>query len=222
MDVQERRAQSRLAGTAAIAGAVTMMAGAALWGSSGTDLWAALDGGDLATYLRDAGAVRDQLVANLSLWIVGTIVLGFAAGVVTDLPGRGSGFRRAARTCYYTGVPVVVASYMMMLVVVVRIAPDVSDTSLRIAEIVGWTAIRLDDLATALMIGIGPLFLALHGRHTWAPRWLLNWSYLTTVLGAFSIVVLYFPGMSKYGFPVIPVGVFWMLAAGIVLRRSGG
>ena len=61
--------KERLGGYIAIAGTVIMLIGAALWGTSGTDLWATLDSGDMAGYLAAAAATKGQLVANLTVWI---------------------------------------------------------------------------------------------------------------------------------------------------------
>jgi ABC-type transport system involved in cytochrome c biogenesis permease subunit len=107
-----------------------------------------------------------------------------------------------------------------MMALVVLIAPDTSDTAVYIARVVGWLGARADDIATALFLGAGPLFISLAGHGDWVPRWLLRWSYLAFFCGLLSIVVLYFPGMSQYGFVIVPVGMGWMVAAGIVLLRK--
>lgn len=216
---KNRKTATRLGAYTAISGSIIMLIGAALWGTSGTDLWATLDGGDLAAYLVASGAVKTQLVANLTFWIVGVLILSLTGWVLADLSPQNSLFSTATRACYSTAVPMVVISYLAMLSVVVQIAPDASATAIAIAEVIGWIGVRADDIATALMIGVGPLFISLAGKGDWVPRWLQRWSYITTALGLFSIVVLYFPGMVKYGFMVIPAGVFWMIAAGIVLLR---
>jgi hypothetical protein len=107
-----------------------------------------------------------------------------------------------------------------MLAIVVQLAPEVSSTTVAIARVAGWIGARLDDIATALMIGIGPLFISLAGRGTWVPAWLLGWSWLAALLGALSIVVLYVPGLRGVAFLVVPVGVGWMVAAGAVVGRG--
>ncbi len=210
----------RLAGYTAAGGAIIMLIGAALWGTSGTDLWAALESGDMAGYLVAIAGVEAQLVANLTLWLLGVITLGVAGMLITDLCQQRRHLARVGLTCFRTAVPLVVVSYIAMLAVVVQLGGATDQTSVAIAEVVGWFGARADDLATALMIGAGPLFIALAGRDEWVPTWLLRWGYVAGAVGLFSLVCLYIPGMGPYGFAIIPIGVFWMIAAGVVLLRG--
>jgi hypothetical protein len=210
---------ARLGGLAAIGGALAMIIGAILYFSSGADLWAAVDGSDMAAYLTAAGGVKAQLVANLTFWIVGVLVLGTAWQAMIRLDGQRSVPARVAGVFAATAVPLVIVSYIAMMVLVVKIAPNTSPTSIALANVVGWVAIRADDLATALLVGFAPFFLALAGRKTWMPTWLARWGYLAGVVGLFSLVVLFIPGLSQLGFLIVPVGVGWMIAAGVVLLR---
>ena len=196
--------------------------GAILWGTSGADLWVALDSGDVAGYLAAAGAVQAQLIANLTLWMVGVLILGMAGVALANLCVQRPLLAQMALVCIRTGVPLVLVAYIAMLALVVQIAPDTSATSVAIAQVVGWIGVRADDLATALMIGAAPLFLSLAGRDEWAPVWLVRWGYLAGVIGLLSLVVLYIPPLRGLGFIIIPVGVAWMIAAGIVLLRRSG
>lgn len=210
---------ARLGAYAAIAGTVTMLAGAALWGTSGTDLWAALDTGDMAGYLQAAGAVQAQLVANLVVWIIGLMLLGFAGTMLAQLPTRRPALSDAALLCYRTGVPLGIISYFAMLAVVVQIAPDASPMAVNSAEIIGWFGARADDLATALILGLGILFFSMAGKGTWAPGWLVVWGYVAGLVSLLSLVFLFVQGMAAYGFLILPVGMGWLLAAGVVLLR---
>ncbi len=210
---------TRLAGLTALGGAIIMIVGAALYFGSGADLWAAVDGGDMAGYLTAAGEVKAQLVASLSIWIVGVLVLGTAWNSIVPLCARRPVLARIAGVCAAAAVPLVIVSYIMMLALLVQIAPDSSDTSVAVANVVGWVGIRADDLATALLIGFAPFFISLAARGEWMPKWLGMWGYLAGIVGLSSLVVLYVPGMSGAGFLIVPVGVGWMLAAGIVLLR---
>ena len=219
MDLKNVGHAAQLGAYTALGGTVIMLIGAALWGTSGTDLWAALDSGDMAGYLATAGAVKGQLVANLTVWIVGVLVLGVAGRVLVQLCTRRQSLALAALVCISTAVPLVVISYIAMMALVVQIAPDTSATSVAIANVVGWIGTRADDLGTALIIGFTPLFLSLAGREEWVPTWLARWGYLAGVIGLFSLVVLYFPGLTAFGFAILPVGMGWMLAAGVVLLR---
>lgn len=214
------RSTIQLGGYAAIVGCVTMIVGAALWGTSGTDLWAALDNGAMAGYLVATEAVKSQLVANLSVWILGVLVLGVAGSTLAALCTQRRPLAKVALVCYQTAVPLAIASYIAMLAVVVLLSGESSATAVSMAEVVGWMGARADDLATALIIGIGPLLISLAGRDEWVPTWLLRWGFLAGAVGIFSIFVLYLPGMSKFGFIILPIGMGWMIAAGVVLLRQ--
>jgi hypothetical protein len=129
-----------------------------------------------------------------------------------------------ATYCYWTGVPLVLASYVAWLAVVVQVAPDTSPAAVLITETVGWFASRADWVATILIVGIGPTFLSAAGRGEWVPTWLARWGALTACAAALNAVAMLTggAGLSTYGFLIIPLGVGWMLAAGIVLARGGG
>ena len=210
----------RLGGYTAIAGAVTMVIGAILWGTSGTDLWAALDSGDMAGYLVATASVKTQLVANLSVWILGVLILGVAGTMMAEMCQRRRVLAQIGLISFRTAVPLVLVSYIAMLAVVVQLSGATDTTAVAIAEVVGWIGARADDLATALIIGAGPLFISMAGHGEWVPTWLLRWSYLCGVAGVLSIAFLYIPGMVAYGFIIIPIGVGWMIAAGVVLLRG--
>ena len=220
-DENNLRATMRLGGYTAIGGAVTMIIGAILWGTSGTDLWGALDTGDMAGYLTAAGALKAQLIANLTFWIAGVIILGVAGQALTTLLVPHSVLAKVGQACYVTAVPLVVVSYIAMMVLIVQIAPDTSATSIALAEVVGWIGVRADDLATALILGFGPLFFSLAGRAAWLPSWLLMWSYLCGGMGIFSLLTLYLgvSTLSSLAFLIIPIGLIWLIATGVLLLR---
>ena len=66
---------THLAGLTATTRSVIMIIGAILFFSSGFDLWAAVDSDGMAEYLAGVNEVKTQLVANLSIWIVGVLVV---------------------------------------------------------------------------------------------------------------------------------------------------
>jgi hypothetical protein len=212
---------TRLAGYAALCGAITMLVGAALWGASGTDLWAALDKRDMAGYLIASAEMKSLIVANLSVWIIGVLILGVAGAMMTEISSKEKGSVLVARVCFGTAVPLAIISFIAMLAVVVQVAPDTSASALSVASVVGWIGARADDLATALIVGAVPFFVSRAGRGEWVPGWLARWGYAAGVVGVLSLVVLYLPGLSALGFLIVPVGIGWMLAAGVVLLRRG-
>jgi hypothetical protein len=219
MDTKFMADTLKVSGYTTLGGAVIMVIGAALWGTSGTDLWAALDAGDVAGYLVAAGAVKAQLVASLSVWIVGVLILGVAGAAMANLCVRRRALGQIALACLRTGVSLVIVAYIAQLSLLVQIGPDTSAISVAIANVVGWIGVRADDLATALILGAMPFFLALAGRDEWMPTWLARWGYLDGIVGLFSLVVLYIPPLRGLSFIIIPPGVAWLIAAGIVLLR---
>ncbi len=222
MNTEELTSYSKFGGKAAISGAVLMLIGAALWASSGTDLWQALRDGTMSSYLEAAGEAKAQLTANITFWIIGVITLGIAGKVMADLTAK-KGLVSAALVCLITAVPLAVVSFIAMLSLTIQIAPDTSAVSVSIANVVGWIGARSDDLATALIIGIMPLFISKAGYGNWVPKWLLIWGYITGLFGLISIAAIYIPSLFNLGFLIVPAGIGWMIAAGVVLlRRKSG
>ncbi len=91
-----------------------------------------------------------------------------------------------------------------------------------VAETLGWFASRADWVATILIVGIGPTLIAVAGRGEWVPNWFYYWSFLTAFAAVLNAVAMFTggSGLSTYGFLIIPIGVGWMIAAGIVLLRG--
>lgn len=210
---------ARRSGWIAIAGALLMVIGAILYFSTGTDLWAAVDQGVMEAYLPAAGAFKGRLVANLSFWILGVIFLGVSLTLMARLNETRPVMARTATLLIRTAVPLAIISFIAMMAIVVKIAPDNSPSAVALAEVIGWIGIRADDLATALIVGFAPLFTSLAARGGWMPVWLVRSGYLAGAVGALSLLVLFIPPLAGLGFLIVPVGLGWMLAAGIVLIR---
>jgi hypothetical protein len=215
---------NRFGGYTAILGSICALAGAALNLASGADLDVALASGDMSQYLAVAGENTVMLVTNLTLWIIMVLLMSSAATVMASLGESRPAMARTGLLCYSTGAPLVIAAYVAWLALVVQIAPDTSPQSVRMAEVVGWFASRADWVATILVIGIGPTLLAVAGQDSWAPRWLVRWSVATAVAGLLNAIAMLTggSGLGTYGFAIIPVGVGWMIAAGVVLLRRAG
>ncbi|HMB93005.1 MAG TPA: hypothetical protein VKP65_19300 [Rhodothermales bacterium] len=224
MEAKHIETATRVGAYTAIAGSLCALTGAALWGLSGADLDAALATGDTASYLTAAGDASLMLVTNLTIWIVMIFLMGIAATAMASLSGHRPVIARFAMFCYWVGAPLVMAAYVAWLAVVVQIAPATSPEAIMAAEVVGWFASRADWVATILVLGIGPPLLSLAGREDWVPTWLARWSVLTAVAGVLNAVAMLTggSGLTTYGFVIIPIGVGWMLAAGIVLFRQIG
>ncbi len=221
MDSENLNTATRIGTYAAIGGGVTMLIGAALWGASGADIDQALASGDMAGYLTAAGDASNLLVANLVVWITGLIIFGVAGTMMATLCTRRRVIAQIAMYCYWVSVPLIIAAYVAWLAVVVQIAPDNSATAVLLAETVGWFASRADWVGTILILAIGPALISLAGRGEWVPRWLVGWSAVAAFTGLLTAVAMLTggTGLSTYGFAIIPVGVGWTIAAGVVLLR---
>ncbi|GJM42377.1 MAG: hypothetical protein DHS20C20_26590 [Ardenticatenaceae bacterium] len=214
---------ARMAAYTAMSGVVIGLTGTALWAASGTDLDLALANGDLSTYLIAAGEARNLLIANLTIWIVMVLLIGMAGTLLADLCVKRPLIAKLAKFSFRTSVPLVIVAYVAWLTIVVQIAPSASPEAIFMAEVMGWFASRADWIATILILGTGPALVSLAGRGDWVPTWLARWGVVAlfaALLNAFAMLTGG-AGLSTYGFIIIPVGMGWVLAAGIVaLRRS--
>lgn len=220
MNQNQRYDSARIGGYALIAGALLMVTGAAFYFSTGIDLWDSLSNDTMAAYLAGAGPMRQRLIINLTLWIVGVLSLGVGGVQMADICQRRRALAQAGRVCFLTAIPLAIIAFIAMMALVVQIAPDTSDTAVALAKVVGWIGARADDLATALIVGFGPLLIALAGRDEWVPRWLLIGGWVAAAVALISLVGIYLPGLADLGFLIVPVGLVWMLSAGVQLLKS--
>lgn len=219
MEISNRLATMRVGGSAAITGSLAMLAGAGLSMASGTDLWGALVADDMAAHLSDAGGSSTLIVANLFLWVAGVILLGIAGTMFTDLCEHRPSIGRAAQVCFRTAVPMAIVAFIIMAAVTVQIAPDTTAIAVADASVLGWIGARLDDLATVLLIGYGPLLMSVAARGDWMPVWLSRWGWLAGLAGVLSNAVMFLPHLYQLGLIIVPIGIGWMLAAGMLLSR---
>ncbi|WP_420629890.1 hypothetical protein [Candidatus Leptofilum sp.] len=210
---------ARIGGITLIAGATVMFIGAGFYFSTGIDLWGALATNTIADYLVATAAVQTQLITNLTLWIIGILLLGMGGAQLVTLGKERPALARMARVCLTTGVPLAILSFIAMLSVVVQLGGDGSETAVVLAKTVGWIGTRTDDLATALIVGIAPLFIALAAKKAWMPNWLFYWAIAAFIIGVISLVGIYLPALADIGFLIVPVGLGWMIATGVTLLR---
>lgn len=219
MNSEDMNTATRLAGYTAIGGVVTMLVGTALLFASGADLDAALASGDVAGFLTAAGETSQFLVANLTFWILGVLILGVAGTAMATVCVQRRVIAQVALFSYWTAVPLVIASYVAWLAIVVQVAPDHSATAVLLTEMTGWFASRADWIATILILSCGPALIAQAGRGEWVPTWLLRWSYVALFAGLLTAVSLFTGGITTFGLLILPVGMGWTAAAGVVLLR---
>jgi len=210
---------ARLGGLAAVCGAVTMFAGAALWGASGADLDSAISTGDYQGYLDAVNQSHTLVVANLVVWIAGVFMLGKAGVAMTDLILRKRAYAHIAGLAYRVGLSLALVAFLAWLAIVVQVPAGASDTEIAIVKVFGWFASRADWLATALIVGFGPAWISLGANGEWMPRWLSGLGLLAGLAGIATIVAIFADGLTTYGFAVVPIGLIWTLATGIVMLR---
>ena len=205
--------QYRVAGYLAIAGALSMIFGAAFWGASGTDLWSALASNQMDSYLSQLHPVKGLLVVNTSFWIIGVLLLGTAGRLMAGFCHTKLGLAEMASTSISSAVPMAIVAFIIMLSLTFH-QPS-SDT----AYVIGWIGARVDDLATTLIIGVSPLLISIAGRSGWVPGWLFVFGGTAGVAGLLAIISM-LTGIVDLGFIIVPVGLGWMIAAGIVLIKK--
>lgn len=215
-------AARRLAGRLAVAGALTMLAGAVVLGAFGApDLDAALVSGDLERYLTEAASRRTAVLAHVSIWLVGAPLLGAAGVVAAHGDPMGAPHRELARAAYTVGAATALVCFVAWFAVAVQASASPSPTDATVAAVVGWFAYRLDVVATALLIGVGPWLLTAVARPSWAPPWLRVWAVGALAAAIFQVVPYLVPAVPlALGLLVMPVGLGWTLAAGTVLQRA--
>lgn len=216
----EAGGDARTAGLLAVAGALMMLAGAALWATTGTDIDVALVDETMADYLAAVSEHRATLVVNLCLWVVGAMALG-GAGVLMANVGTGrETTRQLARLAYSAGVPLAVVAFLAWKALILQLGGATDPAEVAIAEVVGWFAYRLDGVATALLVGLGPALVGAAGRGDWVPKWLFSWGLAAAVAGLLSFVPYVVPAVPLgLSFAIVPIGIGWTLAAGTVLLR---
>ncbi|MDX9749706.1 MAG: hypothetical protein RBT71_01315 [Flavobacteriales bacterium] len=211
----------RVAGAMTIIGALTMIAGAITWGASGADLDAALTGGGIGDYLLKAHATEDMLRINITLWTIGVLIM-CAGGVQLALMGRSR--PQPAGVAFFAfaiGAGSAIVFFPMWMGIVIGLAPahaDGADHS-AVAIAIGQGATIADWIATTMILSVGTVCVAQAGKGIWVPRWLVTWSYVAIVTGVLTTVGLLVGQRSTYAMLDVPVGLGWMIAAGIVALR---
>lgn len=214
----------RAAGACAIIGAIIMLSGAGTWMSTGTDLDAALMGGTVADYLIATHAKSGTLAVNIALWTIGAVVM-CAGGVQLALLGRSRPQPAAlAAFAYAVGAASAIVFFPLWYGIIVGLSPaqaagaDVS----AFATALGHGATTADWLATIMILAVGGMSVAHAGRDTWVPGWLRTWSYFLGVAGVLSLLGIVLGDRSTYGMLIVPIGIGWLIAAGIVAMRYKG
>ena len=202
-----------LTGRTSIVGALCMILGAVCWGASGTDLWQALADEQIGQYLLQLPKAKSLLVLNTSFWIIGVLLLATALSLMADFTNSNYGLAPLVKVLSQSGASIAIVSFIMMLSLAI-VNPTVDS-----ATLVGWIGARVDDIATMCIVGFCPLVLAIDGKNDWLPGWLSVWGYLSGISGLLGVISL-FTGIVALGFIIIPVGIGWMIASGIVLVKK--
>ncbi len=214
----------RTAGMTTAVGAAVMLLGTVFWAASGADLDGALENGTIGEYLTEASANQTLLAINLSLWILGVLVMG-AGGILLSRHGAGDGDAAAiARAAFTAGPAAAIVFFSMWLGIVLGLAPAyVAGASVEpVAVALGEAASIADWIATVLILGVGAVALAFAGRESWVPRWLFRWGLVSGAAGALAIAGLVLDMRTTLAFPDVVIGLGFLIAAGIVAIRHDG
>lgn len=212
-EISTNKKTQAFAGYISIAGAVSMLAGAVLLGASGTSLWEALANNQMESYLSQLEPVKHLLVANTIFWILGVLLFGTAGTLMSGFCSSNPRLAQLALVFMRSGVPIAIASFIIMFSLAIH--PPAVECAMNI----GWIGTHLDGLATILIIGAAPLFLSIAGRTDWVPGWLLVWGYLAGIAGILGVINT-LTNAVELGFVIIPFGIGWMIAAGVVLIKK--
>ena len=208
----------RAAGTLSIVGAAAMGVGGIVYSAAGADLWGLVDSDvGVDTYLTDAAASVSTLHAAHAIWIAGVLILALGGILLTrggqDTPSV------IARGTYTVGAALAIPAFLTM-VALTRLAESGTDAP-GLAESLGFLGARTDDVATAVIIGLGPALISLANRDGWMPVWLVRIGMIAGLAGLVSLVSLFFGAGATIGFAIVPLGIIWTIAAGtITLRQS--
>lgn len=208
----------RASGYTLILGVLTMIAGAIVHFSTGTDLWAALAADSIGDHLAAVAGAEGVHYLGLTLWSVGAILLGLGgAGLAGTGAGAGADMARAS---YAIGASLAVASFLLMASVV-RIADGGGDAAIA-AEGLGFAGAHLDDVATAVIIGLSPVLLALSGTAGALSKWLARLAWGCGAAALVMVAAIFVDATATWGLVIVPIGLGWTLAAGILAVRRGG
>lgn len=216
-----RTSSAKFGGAMAPIGALVMFAGAATWASTGLDLDAALTDGTVGDYLVDAADNMSALTTNLSLWMFGVVFM-VAGGIgLSRIAPSDSAVANAARGSFMVGGALALAAFSIWMGIVRELAPaHAAGTDLAaVGAALGQAATIADWVATALIIGVGPALISISGKGSWVPRWLFVWSAVALLASVISIIGLYTDQRATISFINVPIGLAWMIAAGIVALR---
>lgn len=219
MNISHNKDTTRFGAYTTIIAAVLMIIGAILKVVSGADLDIALTTGSPSVYLTKLSDVQHILVMNLTFWVVGVFFLGIAGTTLANLCPQKQNLAQLIKLGYYTGVPLAIVSFIAWLSLVVQLSPDASSTEITLFETIGWFISRADWTATILVVGVGPTLISLAGKDDWVPTWLAWGGILTAIAALLTAIAMFTDALTSYGFAIVPIGLLWMIAAGIVLFR---
>jgi hypothetical protein len=219
----DRAAHTSAAGWTTIIGVIIMLAGTGFWAASGADIDVAAESNAIGEYLTRVAANGTLLTINLGMWIIGVVVLGLGGIMLARLGDQDSPGTDVARFAFTITPAAAMVVYTMWLGIVLGLAPTyVAGASVEggAAALVHATSLG-DWVMTIPVLSLGTAAISLAGRDSWVPRWLFRWGMLTIVTGVLAAAGLMFNARTSLVMPILPVGMGFMVAAGIVaIRRS--
>lgn len=208
-------------------GGAALLIGASVWmaiggitqGLLGIDYWTALEDGTLAEALSSADG-RTLFQMTHVMWAFGMLLFVIAytlvrrhLQVVADHPLLDVAFHVVVMGATFN-----VVSYLAMASVTSTFAGATDITG---AEGLLRMGLRLDDYATLMMLGLGPLLLSISGRGSWAPTWLIPLSALALVANVGLVISAFVGGAGIVLTPAVVIGVIATIAIGVCIRAHG-
>ncbi len=209
---------NRIAGWVLIVGTAIMGVGTGIGAASGSFVDKDLGAGTFGDYLTNIAENRTAAQANLWFWIIGILMIGLGGVLISKLGNEESPATKVARFSF-TAVPAsAIVFFAMLLGVVVVLVPlhAAGENVLATATVIAWIGTTADWIATALILGLGAAALAFAGRDTWVPRWLYWWAMAAGAAGVVSMIGTIAGSRETVSFVILPIGMSWMIAAGVV------
>lgn len=211
---------TRQTGLTAILGSLIMIAGAACYFNSGADLWVMLSEDDMAGYNQIISQKTKLMVMNQTLWIIGALLMGLALRGYSKHYNENSLKNFAISYFGIIGASIAVVAFFLMMTNTVQLSTESNPVRVEIARVFGYSGARLDDLATSMLVGFAPCFVALCGRSKGLPSWSVYWGFLCGILGVLSLAFQFSKSLEAFAFMIVPVGILWMLTTGIYHFRK--
>lgn len=215
--------QWKTAAWAAIFGVALILAGVVSGAIAGAELDKGLVEDSFGEYLTNVAANIGWAQTHVWFILFGATLLSLGGLLLSRLGDQDSPAAAIAPFFFTAGAAATIVFFPITLGVIVELAPRhvAGDNVETVARALALAATTADWLATVLIVSFGAVAVAVAGKTSWVPRWLYRWALVAGVAGVISIIGTVTGAFDTVSIIVLPPGVSWMVAAGIVaLKKS--